>query len=313
MRPTVRAHAFAASLLACAIVPRTSPAQPSGGEYGFFVAERNPQRDARLLATNAALGAATAGLTRWMRGKPVLPGIAGGAVGGALAYAGKRVVVERWEGAGFVGRQVAAVGHSMVRNAADERALLARLILPVGPFRLYVRPDSATRLRARIDAPTVVYALLVAASGNPLDTRASLSSGALVFRVPDIPLADLRGRCIPGLAFGSAIVLSDLTGQATDDRNSAYAHERVHVVQYDQLFTTVGDPAEEWIARRVGWFGRVKRWADFNSTGLVAMIPQAVFDEWTPWEAEALSVTRQTFGTAPLPGQDTYVFGCKAS
>jgi len=320
MRSLVRSYAFIVALLAGAIAPCASSAQPGTEnaqpfvrEYGVFVADQDLRRDARLLATNAALGAATAGLVRWMSGKPVLPGLAGGAAGGALAYAGKRIVVERWEGAGLVGRQVASVGHSIVRNAAEERALLARLILPLGPLRLYLRPDSATRLRARIDAPTAIYAVLLAANGNPLDARASLSSGALVFRVPDDPLSDLRGRCIPGLAFGGAIVLSDLTGLATDDRNPTFAHERVHVVQYDQLYATVGDPAEEWIGRRVGWFGRVKRWADFNATGLVAMVPQAVFNEWTPWEAEALAVTRQAFGNAPLPDAQTSHLGCSAS
>lgn len=309
-RSTLLAPLVALALLGAG--PRPVAAQPPGREFGTFTAEQDVGRDTRLFALNAGLGAATAGLTRWMQGRPVRPALLGGAAGGALAYAGKRLVVERWEGAGFVGREVAAVGHSMVRNAADARPLLSRIVLPLGPLRFYVRPDSQTRLRARLDAPSAAYAILLSAAGRPFDARASLSSGALVFRIPDLPLSDARGRCIPGLAFGSTIVLSDMTRQATDDRNPAYAHERVHVVQYDQLFTTLGDPAEEWVGRRVGWFGRAKRYLDFNVTALVAMVPQAVWNEGTPWEREATAVTRQTFGDAPLPDEGTFYFGCSA-
>ena len=59
---------------------------------------------------------------------------------------------------------------------------------------------------------------------------------------------------------------------------------------------------------------RMKRWADFNATGLVAMVPQAVFNEWTPWEAEAQAVTRQRFGRASVmdDGMGTPWFGCPA-
>lgn len=300
------------SLAFLAARPSSLAAQLPGREFGTFTAEQDVGRDARLLALNAGLGAATAGLTRWMQGRPVRPGLLGGASGGALAYVGKRVVVERWQGAGFVGREVAAVGHSMVRNAADARPLLSRLVLPLGPLRFYVRPDSQTRMRVRLDAPSAAYAILLSAAGHPFDARASLSSGALVFRVTDLPLSDARGRCIAGVAFGSTVVLSDLTRQATDDRNPNFPHERVHVVQHDQLFTTIGDPAEEWLGRRVGWFGRMKRYLDFNVTGLVAMVPQAVWNEGTPWEREATAVTRQTFGDAPLPDEGTSYFGCRA-
>jgi hypothetical protein len=295
------------AIVAC-LTSLTSLAPEAGAQrrpdppYGVFEAERSVGRDVRLMAANAAIGGATVGVRQWMRGRPVWPAVRGGLAGGALAYAGKRMAVERWRGAGFAGREVAAVGHSIVRNASEERPLLSRLMLPIGPLNLYVRPDSRTWLRARIDAPSVVAALLLGVTGNQLDGRASLSAGALVFRMRTVPMRDVAGDCVPGATFGSVIALSDVDGLATDSRNPIWAHERVHVLQYDQLFTTMGDPVEQWIARRSEGFGRFKRWADFNLSGVVALAPTVMFEDYTPWEQEARTVTQQTLGDAPVPG-----------
>lgn len=302
-------HAIRSALAIAACLATLTGVAPAAGAqrrperpYGVFEAERNVGRDVRLLAANAVIGGATVGVRQLLRGRPAWPAVRGGLAGGALAYAGKRMAVERWRGAGFAGRELAAVGHSIVRNASEDRPLLSRLMLPIGPLHLYVRPDSRTWLRARIDAPSAVAALLLAATGNQLDGPASLSAGALVFRMRSVPMRDVAGECIPGATFGSVIALSDVDGLATDSRNPIWAHERVHVLQYDQLFTTMGDPAEHWIARRSERFGRLKRWADFNLSGVVALAPTVMFEDYTPWEQEARTVTQQTFGDAPVPG-----------
>lgn len=287
-------------------------AQTTAPGFGPALAERDLGRDARLLATNALMGAATASLLQWTRGQPVWPAVRRGALGGAIAYAGKRLVVERWPGAGLAGREVAAAGHSIVRNAAAGRGAWQQLIFPLGPLRVYVRPDSQTRLRARIDAPGMLYALLLGANGIPLDGRASWSSGAVVFRVPDKALTDLSGRCIAGLAFAGIVVLNDVSGRATDARSPIVAHERVHVLQSDQIFASLSEPTKQWLASHARWFRGVKRYADFNVVGLTALVPQAIWGDSTPWEREARSLTRQTFGDARGPADAESYWGCSA-
>lgn len=290
-------------VIAIAITSSSAAAQ-----YGQFTADRSLRTDAHLAMVNASLGALTAATSRWLRGDPVRTAIRDGAIGGVIAYGGKRLSVERFAGAGFAGRQVGSIGHSIVRNAADGRPLLRRLVLPVGPLRLYLRPDSLSRLRARVDLATAVYALLVSLNNNEFDVRESLSSGAMVFRSTVRPLSDRKGQCLAGLTVGGVIVMNDMTGRGTDDRNPAYAHERVHVTQHDQLFVTLSDPFEERIAGNASW----KRYVDLNVLSPLLLIP-SVLMPWDdlPWEIEAMRITRQTFGDAPLPPRGVFQSECR--
>jgi hypothetical protein len=289
-------------LVALAMAPPIASAQSAYGEL-------NPASDAgtevRLLAINVAIGAVTAAVLQAARGGPVLPALRDGAVGGTFAYVGKRVAVERWAGAGLVGREIGAVGHSMIRNASEGRGAFDQVILPLGPVRFYVQPDSASRVRVRLDLLSAVYGSMLAVSGRPLEARASLSSGTLVFTLDDeTPLA--RNQCRVGLTIGGIVALTDLSGLATDDRNPTWAHERVHIGQFDQLFTTLSDPAETWMARRSHTFAAIKRYVDVNIVAVAVVLPMLAFDiEKLPWEREAARLTRQTFGDAPSAEQGT--------
>lgn len=87
---------------------------------------------------NALLGGATAAGMRLIRGESASESWSAfwtGTLGGGVTYAGKRVAVERFGGAGFLGRELATVGGSMVRNASAGRGVLEELVLPVGPVR----------------------------------------------------------------------------------------------------------------------------------------------------------------------------------
>lgn len=83
------------------------------------------------------LGGLTAGIVQRLRGGSFSDGFARGAVGGAVAYAGRRIAAERFDGAGLLGRQVGAVGASVVRNASERRPSLERLFFPAGPLHVY--------------------------------------------------------------------------------------------------------------------------------------------------------------------------------
>jgi hypothetical protein len=294
MLPVTQYLAAPALLLAL-----TAPAVAAQPPYGHLNPDGDTGAEVRLLAINVAIGALTAGLYQWARGGRVLPAARTGAIGGAFAYAGKRVAVERWPAAGLVGREIGAVGHSLIRNGSDGRSAFDQLILPVGPVRFYVQPDSVSPIRLRVDLLTTVYAAMLAAAGRPLDINASFSSGALVFKVTDDPVIVGVGRCRSGLTLGGIVLLTDVSGLATDDRNPTWAHERVHIGQFDQLFTTLSDPAEEWLARNVRGGAKVKSYIDFNLVALALVIPMvAIRYENQPWEREAYRITRQTFGDA---------------
>ena len=91
-----------------------------------------------FLSGNAALGGLTAALIQELQGGSFWRAFLEGALGGAVVYGGKRIAVERFYAAGLVGRQVAAVGTSMVHNVSDGRGALERLVLPIGLARLYL-------------------------------------------------------------------------------------------------------------------------------------------------------------------------------
>ena len=298
-----RSVARSAVIIALAFVPVVASAQRV---YGDLNPAYDPGTEVQLLAINAAIGALTAVAYQSARGRPILPALRTGAMGGALAHVGKRVAVERWSGAGLLGREIGAVGHSMIRNASNGRGAFDQVILPLGPVRFHVQPDSASRVTVRLDLLSAVYGSMLVFSGRPLDARASLGSGGLVFRVTDETPLVRSGQCRSGLTIGGIVALTDLSGLATDDRNPTWAHERVHLGQFDQLFTTLSDPAENWMARRSRTIARAKRYVDFNIVAVAVVLPMLAIDiEDLPWEREAVRLTRQTFGDAPSSEQGT--------
>ncbi|HEX6748193.1 MAG TPA: hypothetical protein VF092_12935 [Longimicrobium sp.] len=251
--------------------------------------------EALSLAGNALIGGVTAGIGARLRGRPFLRAFAGGAAGGAVTYAGKRIAAEHVEGAGFAGREVAAVGSSISANAAAGRGALDRLVLPVGPVRVYLAPrGEGPAVRARVDLAAVAAAAFAAtARGSRFDARESLSSGALVFRVPGaLEEVGYDGRHLAGVVQvrqGGDSLRAERTG----------AHERVHVIQYDQSFILWAAPAEAALMDRARWSRGLHRWIDLGINapalaGLGAVVPYRA----QPWETEAVYLARTSAGEA---------------
>ena len=140
--------------------------------------------DLMFLAGNAALGGVAAGTLRALRGGSFWDGMRSGAVGGALSYGGRRITAERFTGAGLLGREVGAVGGSIVRSAALGGGPLDEIVLPLWVVRVYLAPDGAAgapRARVKLDVPTAIASLYLALrSDTELDVGASLSSGTPV-------------------------------------------------------------------------------------------------------------------------------------
>jgi hypothetical protein len=257
---------------------------------GLVVRNAGAQRELATAGANALLGGATAALMRVVRGEPPWGAFWRGAIGGGMAYAGKRVAVEEFYGAGLVGREVASVGGSMVRNASLGRGLLEELVLPVGPVRLYVSGDGG--VVPRVDLSTlIVSTAFMATYSARLDLRESVSAGALIFR-GESPM--------PGLtSAGATVAWSDMPAA---EGPRLLAHERVHILQYDQMFLTWGEQLERWAVRRTPLSEAVLNHVDLGLTavGLRSGLALALDYHARPWESEAYFLAQRVYPvTAP--------------
>lgn len=242
--------------------------------------------DLTLAAVNALLGGGTAAAGRALRGEPVHEALAEGAVGGLVAYGGKRLAAEEFVGAGLLGRQASAVGTSVVRNATDGRPPLSRLEFPVGPVHFHTGGPGGWELR-----PDALDAINLALHAARTDYRflwgESLSAGALVV---ERTAGDSPGRL--GEAAGGFIRIDRLPeGQ----RRSTLAHERVHVLQDDFL--------------DMAWFRRAERWALARAFGRESV---ALRVDWDVLASAATTAATDVFGRSavwPLEVEAEYLEG----
>lgn len=203
--------------------------------------------DVNFLATNALIGGVTAGVGRLIRHGSFAEGFTRGALGGGVSYLGKRTAVARFSGAGFLGRELNAVGASMTRNAARGVGLLDTLVLPVGPALAFVNPRDPGATHVRLDlnqATWLAYALTE--DRLKLDWSRTLSAGAPVFRATRV-VRD-RGEPADGVMVGGLVVISP---SAQGHVGDVLAHERVHILQRDFLETAVGLSLEDWTGTKL--------------------------------------------------------------
>lgn len=286
-RPTVLTVVPVLALALLAAPLATGPTWRSADLIAAQAVETSRADDAILLTANALLGGLTAGIGSAVRGGSFDDAFVRGLLGGGVVFAGKKLAVQRAPGAGLAGRQVAAVGASIIRNAADRRPMMQRLIVPVGPVRLYVRTDSVASLRAKVDltsAATLVWA--IAAPRWEFDVAETLGAGTPVFheRMDHRPDRDRVASVL-----GGNVLLGRRAGRFPPDPGAAFAHERIHVLQLDHLFTTLADPLEDWVVPKLPGGAFVHRYADINTTILLLSPLVLAIDEWQrrPWEIEA--------------------------
>lgn len=240
-----------------------------------------------FLSINAVIGGLTAGLWQELSEGSFAEGFTGGALGGSVVYAGKRLTAESFPGAGFLGRQVASVGSSIVRNTADARPLLDSLRLPLGPVRVYLGTRDRSAPRFEVALPDLYWTIYgLAESRLSLDPGESLSSGTPVFR-SDRPIRDADDDPILGTTTGGVIFVSPLSGQR---RERTLAHERAHVLQMDFFYQAWFRPLEDNLAGRLPGSGFIDR-VDYDVT-LSALLWGGSVLGWSrpfhaPIEAEA--------------------------
>jgi hypothetical protein len=238
-----------------------------------------------VLSANAAVGALTGGIIQVLRGGAFADGFARGALGGALVYAGKRVAAEPSWGAGMLGRQIAAVGASVVSNAATGRPSFERVALPIGPLPVWLAIEQVPRVSIR---PTLDLGAAIWIGSNLSDKRLSLDAGRSFSAGAPVFSAVLRtvragDDIAQGVMVSRTITLSDpLTGYPYDLARTL-AHERIHVLQSDFSLLAWSAPLAEAVARRIPGGRRLTRWVLFD---LFQLLPPSMWPD-APWEDEA--------------------------
>jgi hypothetical protein len=241
-------HATAAVVIAALVLPLAASAQTRAPSVRPQASNAGWGEDAAYMATNALISGIVTGLFRAASDDGSFrDGFWTGAAGGAVTYVGKRVAAHEFDGAGFVGRQVASVGGSLASNARDGRGALDRLTFQLGLGRLYWDiPES--RVAFRPDIVTMTYTVVaVADSRVELSWSRSLSAGTPVF----VTLRDetTLDESAAGRTFGG-VVLMDVNAHLPP--SFIGSHERVHVIQYDQQFALWGEAAERGLVSILG-------------------------------------------------------------
>lgn len=245
-----------------------------------------------VLSANAVLGGLTAGIFQRLRGGSFRDGFTRGVLGGSIVFVGKELASARFDGAGLAGREVAAVGASVIANAAEGRPSLERLGFPIGPVRLLVHTSGRPRVAARIEL--VPLAALVYAFGQKqlhFDAGASLSAGTPVFRAPGLLFRRRWADDSPstGLEVASTVWLSDVPRYGQHYARAVFAHERIHVIQTDVLGATLTQPLESWLDHRTiegSWAGR-HLGLDLGDVLLSGLDLVVHGHDSRPWEMEA--------------------------
>lgn len=224
------------TILAALLVPSHSAAQDHHHEQPDWIA------DVGVAGANTALSGIAAAVTAGIRGEDVYRAFLRGAVGGGVVFAGKRIAVERFDGAGLLGRELASVGTSVVGNAGAGRGWFEEVWLPVGPVWLQV--SSGERRRVRLNLRDVgATAWAIHRPELEMDWSRSLSNGAITFVAPGHRIRS-DSRHADGVAIGGLILL----GVTPFDREVVQSHENVHVIQRDFMLQTLSRPVEAW-----GW------------------------------------------------------------
>jgi hypothetical protein len=238
-----------------------------------------------LLGANMLLSGATAGVLRWFRGGSFVDGFSKGAAGGAAIYAGKVLAVQRGTALPLLGREAAAVGASAVRNAGAGVGLLEHITLPVGPVRVHLARGEAPRTWVSVDMLAVGgLAAALLSYDCRIDWSASLAAAAPVFIVSD-PDHELPWN---GRQLGSLVLLRNgrWTEQPLTDGRT-FAHERVHLLQYDQMALLWADPLESALLAQWRWTRAIRPYVDLGLNGAVNAAARSMPRDLNPLEIEA--------------------------
>jgi hypothetical protein len=244
-------------------------------------------------SANAVFSGLAAGITQELKGGSFRDGFTRGALGGFVIYGGKRIAAENFSGAGFLGRQIAGVGTSMVHNAADAIGIFDRLVAPVGIARIYWSRKPPRNWQFKIDVVTAGWTIYgIVERELEFDAGESFSSGAPVFTTRKRLIIE-DGNQVSGVTGGGVIFVGEVSSSEPAELRRTHAHERMHVLQMDQLFLTFNEPYDNFLLRRLPYGTTINRWVDLNFSSIVmSLLSTVLVYSDRPWEIEANYLSR---------------------
>jgi hypothetical protein len=128
-----------------------------------------------------------------------------------------------------------------------------------------------------------------------LDGSASLSAGTFVFRTDNLVLrAGNDSTHSSGVTNSGIVYLAGIPALGPVVSRKQIEHERLHVLQEDQVFLTITDPIEELLLEQVPYLGRWAERVDVNLGTELLRTMARWFPKHLerPWETEAIFHSR---------------------
>ncbi len=252
------------------------------------LAQVSTRMRAQDIGINAAIGLATATVWALAQGHGLSDGVDRGLVGGAFMGIGRQIAASPFSGSGFAGREVSAVGISLITSVGSDHP---RMSFPVGPIELQV-VDGRT-FDWRVNATDAVAAVINSTRKTTrLDLNLSLLSGTFVFRDRRAGFHISGGEATASEFFESITLAKDAFHGSAGVPDVLF-HENVHVLQDDYLANAVTNPIEQRILNRTDIGRHIARHIDLGLLTLPlngianSLIPYAS----RPWEREAYALT----------------------
>ena len=201
---------------------------------------------------------------------------------------GRQVAASPFTGAGLAGREISAVGISLMTSPGSEHVNLS---FPVGPVQFQLVDGRA--FDWRVNATDVVAAIInVTGKTTRLDAGISLASGAFVFRSRRDIIRTPNGEASGSELFESIILAKDAFRRSSSFPNVLF-HENVHVLQEDYLASAVADPVERAVLNRTQIGRRITRHINLGllSLSLNGIANSVIPYGSRPWEREAYALT----------------------
>lgn len=283
----LRGSRFTARFAAAAVICLVVNAEDALGQLREHSSARTSSASpAVLLAGSALLGSIAASIRCVIEECDVSAAAVRGGVGGLLAFAGRAVAAQEFDGAGLLGRQVSAVGIGFLETPQGLLPDVVSFRFPALVVRASNR-DGTLRLKPAVDASGIlVAAYFVARSDVGMNWSRTLSAGTFVLEATGT-VFEHDGEVVNGAAVSTTILLSELSSTLM---SQTLRHESVHVLQLDLLSGAVFAPVERWLARRMGLAG-VTAHVEVNllrelSLGATAVVLGDRLATW-PFELEA--------------------------
>lgn len=265
------------SIVYCAAVLLLASATPALAQVGAGIRAQD-------IGINAAIGLATATAWSIVRGRGITGGVQRGLIGGAVMSIGRQVAASPFNGSGFTGREISAVGISLITSTDSKHPALS---FPVGPVELQIVDGRA--FDWRVNATDAVAAVInIASKDTRLDAGWSLSSGTFVFRGKRTLFRTASDEATASEFFQSITLAKDAFAGSAGVPRVLY-HENVHVLQDDYLADAVANPIESAILSRTQIGRRIARHIDL---GILSMPFNGIANSLIPyrarpWEREA--------------------------